>query len=354
MKKKFTDKQSFSIQQSKPDTIQRCSECQNLRRAKKGCQECKRVPVVYRQIRIEDLGDGTAWLTVPKFGKVLIAYQRAVIGSIGTLTISTDAAGRDWASFTSDDGCDSPEKPAIVPQSTRGFDAGLKTLLVDNTGHTIESKKHLKPALEKIKYWNRRLALKRRRLFANCPCGYVHPSLSGQATHWTCPKCGKERTLRDIHQSKRYTHEKLRLAKVHATVADQRADHLHKASHSVTTSADYDTIAIQSTNIKGMMKNHKLARSLSDMGWGELERQIEYKADREGKNVIRCGYFEATSKTCWHQLPDGNICGHVNHDLSLEDREWTCPKCNTHHDRDINGAQGAKVCSLKEVGFEAT
>jgi putative transposase len=99
------------------------------------------------------------------------------------------------------------------------------------------------------------------------------------------------------------------------------------------------TIVIEDLNVKGMMANHKLAKTIGDCAWSEFIRKLTYKADWYGINLITIGRFEPSSKTC-------SVCGCINNSLTLKDREWDCTSCKTHHDRDINAA-----INIKNIGL---
>ena len=121
----------------------------------------------------------------------------------------------------------------------------------------------------------------------------------------------------------------LKVARLHEKIANQRKDFLHKASDAITKR--YDTIVLEDLAVSNMVKNHKLARSISDAGWGMFRQFATYKADWQGKSVLAIGRFEPSSKL-------HNTCGHINKDLLLSDREWTCPNCGGLVLRDINAA----------------
>lgn len=116
-----------------------------------------------------------------------------------------------------------------------------------------------------------------------------------------------------------------------------RMDFLHKLTTDLIRR--YDTICLENLNVDGMMKNHNLAMAIQSASWGEFVRQLKYKAEWEGKNVIFIGRFEPSSKTC-------SKCGYVKRDLKLSDREWVCPVCGEYHDRDINAAINIKKFAL--------
>ena len=103
--------------------------------------------------------------------------------------------------------------------------------------------------------------------------------------------------------------------------------------------SENQAVAVESLNIQGMQKNHKLAQAISDSGWGSFVSKLEYKAKRLGKTVIRIGMWEPSTKTC-------NVCVYHNKDITLDVREWECPACGTFHDRDINAAINIKKFAL--------
>lgn len=138
---------------------------------------------------------------------------------------------------------------------------------------------------------------------------------------------------------------KNRIAKQHEKVANQRKDFLNKASNEITNR--FDLVILEDLNIKGMVKNHKLAGAISDCGWNMFEAMLKYKAEWKGKRVEYIGRFEPSSKIC-------SSCGSINNDLKLSDREWTCSNCNTTHDRDKNAAKNILSFGLRNSGVERT
>ena len=117
-------------------------------------------------------------------------------------------------------------------------------------------------------------------------------------------------------------------------------DFIHKLTTELINR--YDTICIEDLNVEGMMQNHHLAKSIQSASWSEFVRQLMYKSDWHGKNVIKIGRFEPSSKTCSH-------CSYLKSDLEIKDREWVCPQCGTHHDRDINAAVNIKQFALNKI-----
>ena len=148
----------------------------------------------------------------------------------------------------------------------------------------------------------------------------------------------KQKALsRKTKGSNNRAHACLEVAKVHAQIKDARTDFLHKLT--TTLVKENDLIAIEDLAIKNMVKNPKLARSISDASWGEFNRQLEYKCEWYGKELIRIDRYFPSSKRC------GN-CGHIVDKLPLNVREWECPQCRTNHDRDINASKNILAAGL--------
>jgi putative transposase len=129
-----------------------------------------------------------------------------------------------------------------------------------------------------------------------------------------------------------------RVAKIHARIRDKRRDYQHKLSLHLIR--ENQVICIESLAVKNMMQHPTLAKAIADVGWGELVRQLEYKAAWYGRTLIQIDQWYPSSKTC-------SICAHVLESLDLDVREWTCPNCGTHHDRDINAASSVLAEGLK-------
>lgn len=134
---------------------------------------------------------------------------------------------------------------------------------------------------------------------------------------------------RKTRGSSNYNKAKYKIAKLSEHVANQRNDFLQKLSTSLVK--QYDTICTENLNVEGLLKNHKLAKSISDVSWSMFISMLTYKCDWYNKQLVRVDRFFPSTKTC-------NICGYVNQNLTLKDRYWTCPNCNTNFDRDINAA----------------
>ena len=136
---------------------------------------------------------------------------------------------------------------------------------------------------------------------------------------------------------------RLLVAKTHDKVSNQRNDFLHKvANHYIT---NYGRIYVEDLNIKGMSKNHHLAKSIHDASWGKFFELLSYKAEEAGRLIVKVPRFEPTSKTC-------SQCGAINQELELSDRQWVCKSCGVLHDRDYNAAKN--ICRVGQTLQELT
>ncbi len=186
-----------------------------------------------------------------------------------------------------------------------GVDVGIKSALILSDGIAIDNPKPLKKNLRKIKRLSRQLSKR------------VHPKT-------------KEERLQGAKKSNNYMKLSVRLAHAQGRVANIRRDFLHKVTTILTT--HYGEIAIEDLNVKGMTKNHRLAQAVNDVSFGELRRQIEYKAATNGVRVLKVDRYYPSSKTC-------SVCGSVKKDLTLHDRTYRCDKCGAVLDRDYNASR---------------
>ncbi|MBN1134646.1 MAG: transposase, partial [Methanosarcinaceae archaeon] len=138
--------------------------------------------------------------------------------------------------------------------------------------------------------------------------------------------------------SKNRARARLAVSKLHEKISNQRNDFLHKTTFKIIS--ENQAVVVESLNISGMLKNHCLAQSISDVSWSMFFNQLEYKAYWHGKTLLKIGQFKPSTKIC-------NICGFHNKELTLKDRDWRCSECNTEHDRDINAAISIKKFALQ-------
>lgn len=237
-------------------------------------------------------------LVIPKFREgINIILHRPIKGEIRQATISKTPTGKYFASILCETGEVIKQKAIIKENTTIGIDLGIKTYLVSSDGKEFDNPRFLSEAQSRLKYFQRKYSK---------------------------------------HKGKR---TKNRLAILYEKVTNQRNDFLHKTSSELIK--NHDSIAIEDLNISGMVKNHCLAQSISDAGWAMFITMLEYKAEWYGKNILKIGRFEPSSKLC-------SECGHVNNELKLEDREWICPECGSVLDRDLNAAINIKSFALKD------
>jgi putative transposase len=143
-------------------------------------------------------------------------------------------------------------------------------------------------------------------------------------------KLNQQHLSRKIKGSNRYNKQKLKVARIHEKISNCRADLIHKTTSNLIK--NYDVIYLENLNIKGLLKNHKLSKSISDVAWYKFIEVLKYKADWNNKKVIQISRWFPSTKTC-------NSCGFINQNLKLKDRTWICPKCGVNHDRDLNAAK---------------
>ncbi|MGB9929197.1 MAG: RNA-guided endonuclease InsQ/TnpB family protein [Methanosarcina sp.] len=220
-----------------------------------------------------------------------------------TVTISRTSAGRYHVSILTEDLKTYPLTQQYSESMLVGVDVGIKTFAACSNGKKIDNPKFLKKSLKKLKMLQRRVS-------------------------------------RKVKGSKRRKKTVKKLAKQHQLVANQRHDFQHKVSLSLIR--ENQAVAIETLNIKGMQKNHKLAQAVSDSAWYSFVQKLMYKAERYGKTILKIGQWEPSSKQC-------NVCGYINKELTLKDREWLCPSCNTNHDRDINAAINIKQFAINNL-----
>lgn len=227
-----------------------------------------------------------------------IRWSRAIpkAAKVTTVTVSRDTAGRYFASLLCDDTV--AEKPGA--QGKIGIDLGLTHFAILSTGEKIASPKTFRKNEARLAKWQRRLKNK---------------------------KLG----------SKNRAKVKKSVARVHAHIADARRDFLHKLSTRLIS--ENQVIAVETLSVSNMQRNHCLAKSISDAGWSEFVRQLEYKAQWYGRDLVGIDRWYPSSKTC-------SSCGYVHGKMPLSARDWTCPECGTIHDRDVNAARNILAAGL--------
>lgn len=249
----------------------------------------RRQSATYTKQGFSAKGSGTPVVKLAKQSEPLaIVWSRPLPSEPSSLTVVREADGRYFVSFVVEV---EPEPLAKTKQAV-GMDLGIKNVVTTSDGWKSGNPKHLGKSLD-------RLALEQRRL---------SKKVKGSA-NW--------------HKQRR------RVARVHGLIRDQRRDFLHQLTTRLVKR--YDVISCESLAVKNMVKNHSLALSISDAGWGMLVDMLRYKCELHGKTLVEVERWLPSTKTC-------SSCGLVVESLPLDVRSWTCPACGVKHDRDTNAA----------------
>ncbi|KAM3111732.1 RNA-guided endonuclease InsQ/TnpB family protein [Phormidesmis sp. 146-33] len=238
-----------------------------------------------------------------KLGVVSAKIHRTFEGKIKTVTVSMNHAGKYYASLLFDD--DLPDIEISSDGKAVGIDVGLTHFAITSDGSKFDNPKPLKKRAKNLKRKQQKLS-------------------------------------RKVKGSNRRKKARRVVARVHERIANSRKDFQHKLSRKLVN--ENQVIVVENLAVKSMVKNHCLAKAISDCGWSEFTRQLKYKAEKDGKTYLEIGRFFPSSKTC-------HVCLNQVGSLSLDVRSWTCSNCQTKHDRDVNAAinirdEGLRVLAL--------
>ena len=228
-------------------------------------------------------------IKLPKLKWVKCKLHRVFDGKIKSATISQVPSGKYFVSIL----VETEHTPMESTGCMVGIDLGIKDLLITSDGDKFDNIKTTKKYARKLAKEQRKLSHKKK-------------------------------------GSSNWDKQRIKVARIHEKIHNTRIDNLHKISHKLIS--ENQVIVSENLNVKGMLHNHKLAKSISDCSWYELTRQLGYKAEWNNRQYVKVDRFFASSQIC-------NNCGYKNvetKDLSV--RKWICPQCNTVHDRDINAS----------------
>ncbi|MGL6337718.1 MAG: RNA-guided endonuclease InsQ/TnpB family protein, partial [Waterburya sp.] len=246
--------------------------------------------------------DGKLWLAKCKEPLNIVWSRFLPDGtSPSTVTVKLEPSGRWFVSLLVDD---PTVQPLLPTTKSIGIDVGISSLLTTSDGDKIANPKHFNRLYQKL-------------------------------------ACAQKLLSRKTKGSNNRSKARLEVAKIHAKIKDARTDFLHKLTTDLVRANG--VIVIEDLAIRNMVKNHKLARSISDAAWGEMFRQLEYKCEWYGRKLVKIDRFFPSSKRCNH-------CGFVMNQLSLDIRSWDCPSCKTTGiDRDINAGQNILAAGLAVI-----
>lgn len=254
----------------------------------------------YKAINSVQIDFKTNRIKLPKVGWVKFYKNRIFEGKIGTVTVSKNATGKYSVSVLVDDWKEIPQKANIEYNTSVGIDVGIKYFAVLSNGQIYANPKYLEKVEQRLRVLHRRFSNKKK-------------------------------------GSNRREKARLKLAKAYEKVTNCRINFIHQVTSRIIR--ENQTIIIEDLNVSGMMKNHNLAKHISSASWNEFFRQLQYKSEWYGKNLIKTGRFDPSSKMC--------TCGYVNKDLKLSQREWICPNCGQRNDRDLLAAINIKRFGLQ-------
>ena len=238
-------------------------------------------------------------LTLAKMKETLaIRWSRTIpkAAKVTTVTVSNDPAGRYFVSML----CDDAVSSLPTHESKVGLDLGLNSFVVLSTGEKVSAPNIFRKNEKKLAKLQRRLAKKKK-------------------------------------GSKNRTKARLKVARLAAKISDTRKDFLHKLS--IRLIRENQTIAVETLAVKNMVRNRHLSKSISDAGWSEFVRQLTYKANWYGRNLVGIDKWYPSSKRC-------SECGFVLTKIPLSVRKWVCPGCRANHDRDVNAARNILAAGL--------
>ncbi|AFZ53051.1 RNA-guided endonuclease InsQ/TnpB family protein [Cyanobacterium aponinum] len=248
-------------------------------------------------------------LKIPQLGLVKAVIHRIFEGEIKTVTVSKTPTGKYYASILFDTKQTFPE--VTITGKVCGIDLGIKDFAIVHDGR--KTSKYANP--RHIKKHEKNLARKQQKL------------------------ARKQKGSKNREKARKL------VAKVHERISNARQDFLHKLSRKIVN--NNQVVVIEQLNIKGMVRNHNLAKAISDVGWGTLINFLDYKLKQKGGLLVEIDRWFPSSKTCSH-------CHYQMSEMPLEIREWTCPSCGSHHDRDENASKNIRAEGIRKIQTDGT
>lgn len=241
-------------------------------------------------------------LSIAKNKNIRIKLHRKFEDEAKQITISKIPTGKYYASILVETKDKEKKKRKISEKTAIGIDLGIKTFIAISDGRKIDNPRVLYKYEKKLAREQKRLSKKKK-------------------------------------GSNNKDKQRIKVARVYEKVTNIRKDFLHKLSYKLTNEKQIKSIVIEDLNVNGMLKNHCLAKAIANVSWNKFVELLAYKCDWYGVNLLKIGRFEPSSKLC-------SKCGIINDELTLKDREWTCPNCKVVHDRDLNAAINIKRFGL--------
>lgn len=243
-------------------------------------------------------------LTITKIPNIKTKFHRKFEGTVKTVTVSKSGSGKYYASILVDDGKALPEKAPLEFEKSMGIDVNLGKIVVASNGVSFENPKFLAKSEQRL--------------------------------------CREQRRFSKMQKgSNNRAKQRLKLSRLHERVANQRQYFLHQITRILVDDSQATTYCVEDLSVKNMQKNHRLAKSISDASWGTFFIYLQYKCEWAGKNFLRIGRYEPSSKMC-------SVCGWIYKDQKLSDRVWTCGSCGTKHNRDKNAAKNIREMAFQE------
>lgn len=249
------------------------------------------------------LSDGRIY--IPKFKEgIKVKEHRKVKGAVKQMTISLTPTGKYYVSILTEEQYETIQKTSKIV----GVDLGLKDFVITSEGKKYKNHRYIKQ---------------------------YEKALTASQKHLSRKKNG----------SNSYENQRRKVAKIHEKISNCRLDMQHKVS--IDLIRNYDIICLEDLNIKGMLKNHRLSKAISDASWGQFVSMLVYKAELNDKQVVKIDRWYPSSKTCHN-------CGWVNEGLKLSDRQWVCPHCGEIMDRDVNAAKNILSEGIRKLSVGHT